>query len=80
MSKKGETAVNIISYAAHMACLCGAHIVKVKLPTSYLEEDSTKDVFIKNNIQIDSVVERVKIIFDMFLSGNIYFQVLKPKI
>ena len=30
LSKKGETAVNIISYAAHMACLCGAHIVKVK--------------------------------------------------
>ena len=48
LSKKGETAINIISYAAHMACLCGAHIVKVKLPTSYLEEDPTKDVFIKN--------------------------------
>ena len=35
-----------------MACLCGAHIVKVKLPTSYLEEDPTKDVFIKNKIKI----------------------------
>ena len=70
ISKKGETAINVISYAAHMACLCGAHIVKVKLPTSYLEEDSTKDVFIKNNIQIDSVVERVKIIKRSCFNGR----------
>ena len=60
MSKKGETAINIISYAAHMACLCGAHVIKVKLPTSYIEEDATKDAFIKNNIKIDTAVDRVK--------------------
>ena len=60
ISKKGETAVNIISYAAHMACLCGAHIIKVKLPTSYLEEDPTKDAFIKNNIEIDTATRSSK--------------------
>ena len=70
LSKKGETAINIISYAAHMACLCGAHIVKVKLPTSYLEEDPTKDVFIKNNIKIDSAVDRVKIIKRSCFNGR----------
>ena len=70
MSKKGETAVNIISYAAHMACLCGAHIVKVKLPTSYLEEDPTKDAFIKNNIKIDSAVDRVKIVKRSCFNGR----------
>ena len=35
ISKKGETAINVVSYAAHMAALCGAHIIKVKLPTDY---------------------------------------------
>ena len=70
MSKKGETAVNIISYAAHMACLCGAHIVKVKLPTSFLEEDPTKDSFIKNNIKIDSAVDRVKLIKKSCFNGR----------
>ena len=60
ISKKGETAINIISYAAHMACLCGAHIIKVKLPTSYLEEDVTKNAFIQNNIKIDTTIDRVK--------------------
>tara|TARA_Y100000590_G_C15667898_1_gene995141 strand:+ start:430 stop:1335 length:906 start_codon:yes stop_codon:yes gene_type:complete len=70
MSKKGETAINIISYAAHMACLCGAHIVKVKLPTSFLEEDSTKDVFIKNNIKIDTQIDRVKLIKKSCFNGR----------
>ena len=70
MSKKGETAANVISYAAHMACLCGADIVKVKLPTSYLEEDSTKEVFIKNNIKIDTIEDRVKLIKKSCFNGR----------
>ena len=47
MSKEGETAINVVSYAAHMAALCGAHIIKVKLPTNFLEPDATKDVLYK---------------------------------
>jgi len=70
MSKKGETAINIVSYAAHMACLCGAHIIKVKLPTSYLEEDPTKDSFIKNNININNLSERVKVIKRSCFNGK----------
>ena len=70
ISKKGETAINIISYAAHMACLCGAHIVKVKLPTSYLEEDPTKDSFVKNNIKIESAEDRVRIIKRSCFNGR----------
>lgn len=70
MTKKGETAINIISYAAHMASLCGAHIIKVKLPSSYLEEDSTKDCFIKNQIKIDNIVERVKLIKKSCFNGR----------
>ncbi len=70
MSKKGETAINIISYAAHMACLCGAHIIKVKLPTSYLEDDPTKDAFIKNNIEIDTALDRVKVIKRSCFNGR----------
>jgi len=42
ISKKGETAMNIISYAAHMSALLGANIIKVKLPSDFLEEDPTK--------------------------------------
>src|SRR4029077_2499901 len=39
MSKQGETAIDICAYAAHMAALLGAHIIKVKPPTDFLELD-----------------------------------------
>ena len=38
ISKKGETAVDVVAYAAQIACQLGAHIVKVKPPTSHLEK------------------------------------------
>src|SRR5690606_8131657 len=37
LSKPGETAIDICAYAAHMAALLGAHIIKVKPPTEALE-------------------------------------------
>ncbi|QGR02153.1 class I fructose-bisphosphate aldolase [Ehrlichia ruminantium] len=39
LSKQGETAVDIVAYAAHIAASLGAHIIKVKLPTSHIEKD-----------------------------------------
>ena len=37
LSKKGETALDVVSYAAQVASQLGAHIVKVKPPTSHFE-------------------------------------------
>ena len=70
MSKKGETAINVISYAAHIAALCGAHVIKVKLPTSYLEENETKAAFLSNNIKIDTATDRVKHIKKCCFNGK----------
>ncbi|OWZ25095.1 deoC/LacD aldolase family protein [Wolbachia endosymbiont of Wuchereria bancrofti] len=39
ISKEGETAVDVIAYAAHIAALLGANIIKVKLPTNHLEKE-----------------------------------------
>ena len=36
LSKQGETAVDVVGYAAHIACQLGAHIVKVKPPTAHV--------------------------------------------
>ena len=36
LDKEGETALDICAYAAHMAALIGAHIIKVKPPTDAL--------------------------------------------
>lgn len=44
-SKKGETALDVVGYATHMAALLGAHIIKVKLPSDHLEFDASKAAF-----------------------------------
>ena len=38
ISKAGELALDVGAYAAHMAALAGAHIIKVKLPTDHIEQ------------------------------------------
>ncbi|HSE58718.1 MAG TPA: class I fructose-bisphosphate aldolase, partial [Nitrospiraceae bacterium] len=44
LSKEGETAMDVVAYAAQIACQLGAHIVKVKLPTAHLEQAAAKKV------------------------------------
>jgi class I fructose-bisphosphate aldolase len=38
LSKDGELALDVGAYAAHMAALLGAHIIKVKLPSAHIEQ------------------------------------------
>jgi fructose-bisphosphate aldolase, class I len=45
LSKKGELALDVGAYAAHMAALLGAHIIKVKLPSDHIEQDDAKKVY-----------------------------------
>jgi class I fructose-bisphosphate aldolase len=59
LSKEGETAIDIIAYGAHMAALMGAHIIKVKPPTAYLENKEAKKVYLDKNIEIDTLSKRV---------------------
>src|ERR671925_329140 len=54
LSKDGETAIDICAYAAHMAALLGAHIIKVKPPTNFLEQAEAKKVYEKEKIDIAS--------------------------
>lgn len=60
VTKEGETAMDVIAYAAHMACLLGAHIVKVKLPTNHIMQPEAKKAFEENGIDISSQAARVK--------------------
>ncbi len=60
VTKEGETAVDVIAYAAHMACLLGAHIIKVKLPTDHIMQPEAKKVFEENDIDVSSQTARVK--------------------
>ena len=70
ISKEGETAIDIVSYAAHMAALVGAHIIKVKPPTSFIEQDEAKKVYLSENIPISSLNERIKHVVQSCFNGK----------
>ena len=70
ISKEGETAIDIVSYAAHMAALVGAHIIKVKPPTSFIELSEAKKVYISENIPIDTLTDRIKHVVQSCFNGR----------
>ena len=70
LSKAGETAMDICAYAAHMACLLGAHIVKVKLPTDALELDAAAKVYTDRRIPTATLVERVRHVVQSCFAGR----------
>lgn len=70
ISKAGETAVDICAYAAHMAALMGAHIIKVKPPTEVLEQDAARKVYEKEKIDISTMALRIKHVTDACFAGK----------
>ncbi len=59
VTKDGETAMDVVAYAAHMAALLGAHVIKVKLPSDHLEQSEAKKVYQAQGIDISSQSARV---------------------
>jgi class I fructose-bisphosphate aldolase len=59
LSKDGETAIDVTAYAAHIAALLGAHIIKVKPPTAHIEQAEAKKVYTQENIPVATLAERI---------------------
>ncbi len=70
LSKENELAVDVIAYAAHIATLCGAHIIKVKLPTADLANKDARQVYEDKKIPVSSLTERVKHIMQSCFDGR----------
>ena len=70
ISKEGETAIDIVAYAAHMAALVGAHIIKVKPPTSHIELEEAKKVYLSEKIEIDTLSNRIKHVVQSCFQGR----------
>jgi class I fructose-bisphosphate aldolase len=70
ISKSGETALDVVSYGAHMAALLGAHIIKVKLPSDHLEQAEAKKVYESCDIPLATQAQRVKHITQACFNGR----------
>ena len=60
LNKADETSLDTISYAAHIAALLGAHVIKVKPPTSFISEKNLKDNYSSFPINLESLIDRIK--------------------
>jgi class I fructose-bisphosphate aldolase len=60
LSKDGETAIDVGAYAAQIAALLGAHIIKTKLSSDHLEQGEAKKVYEKHKIDIATQAARVR--------------------
>jgi len=69
LDKVGETALDICAYAAHMAALTGAHIIKVKPPTAAISLDAAKKTYEKHPIE-DDAAARFKHIVNACFGGR----------
>ena len=70
LTKEGETAIDIAAYAAHMAALIGAHIIKIKLPSDHLELGAAKTVYQEQNIPIATPAQRVRHVIQSAFNGR----------
>lgn len=60
ISKEGETGIDVAAYAAQIAALIGAHIIKIKLSTDHLMLPEAKKVYEAEGIDISTQAARVK--------------------
>jgi fructose-bisphosphate aldolase, class I len=70
LSKEGETALDVAAYAAQIAAQLGAHVIKVKLPSDYLEQAAAKKVYESVNVPRATLAERVRHVIQSAFDGR----------
>ncbi|MFC2029577.1 class I fructose-bisphosphate aldolase [Chloroflexota bacterium] len=70
LSKEGETALDVVAYAAQIAAQLSAHIIKVKLPSDYLEQEAARKVYEEYDIPRKTQAERVRHVVQSAFDGH----------
>ena len=68
LTKDGELALDVGAYAAHMAALLGAHIIKTKRPTAHIEQKEAKPLYANTDWSKQS--DRVKHVVQSSFAGR----------
>ena len=70
LSKAGETAIDVVCYAAQIAAQLGAHIIKVKVPTDHVEQAEAQKVYDAENVPIGTTTERIRHVVQSTFNGR----------
>ena len=68
LSKEGETAIDVVAYAAQIACQLGAHVVKVKPPSVVVFQEAAKKSY--ENSPIGTLAERIAHVVQSAFNGK----------
>jgi class I fructose-bisphosphate aldolase len=70
ISKEGETAVDVVAYAAQIAAQLGAHMIKVKPPKENVEQPEAKKVYEKYGVVLKTLPDRVRHVVQSAFNGR----------
>jgi len=70
ISKQGETAVDVVAYAAQIAAQLGAHLIKVKPPSAHIEQEAARKVYESERIPVGTLAERVRHVVQSAFNGR----------
>jgi class I fructose-bisphosphate aldolase len=70
LTKKGETALDVVAYGAQIAAQLGAHLIKVKVPSAHLELEAAKEVYEAYQIPRDTIADRVRHVVQSAFDGR----------
>lgn len=70
LSKEGETAIDVIAYAAHIAAQLGAHIIKVKPPTAHIEQAAAAKVYQEQGVKVATLADRIRHVVQACFNGK----------
>lgn len=70
VTSAGETAIDVVAYAAQIAAQLGAHIIKVKPPTDHVEQSAAAKVYEEQKIPVSSLSERIEHVVQSTFNGR----------
>jgi class I fructose-bisphosphate aldolase len=70
ISTKGETAIDVVAYAAQISAQLGVHVIKVKPPTEHIEQDAARKVYEKHAIPVATLKDRVRHVVQSAFGGK----------
>lgn len=68
LPRSGELALDVGAYAAHMAALLGAHIIKVKLPSSHIAQEDARTSYA--GMDWSALADRVRHVVQSAFNGR----------
>jgi class I fructose-bisphosphate aldolase len=70
LSKEGETAIDVVAYAAQISAQLGAHLIKVKVPSAHIELPEAKKVYEKTKVPVSTLPDRIRHVVQSAFDGR----------